>query len=120
MSFWLLLLVLVFDRIIPPGREPGFPKGSQWRPVLSSWGQYGLQSLPPDVEDYIDRLKAPLLIMQGASEPRVPAGEAIQVPLLVGDGVAGMALLVRRSAGRFDAPEHAAAAVRQLLGKATS
>ena len=55
--FWLLLLVLVFDRIIPPGREPGFPKGSQWRPVLSSWGQYGLRSLPPDVEDYIDRLK---------------------------------------------------------------
>ena len=57
MSFWLLLLVLVFDRIIPPGREPGFLKGSQWRPVLSSWGQYGLRSLPPDVEDYIDRLK---------------------------------------------------------------
>lgn len=52
-----VLLVLVFDRIIPPGREPGFLKGSQWRPVLSSWGQYGLRSLPPDVEDYIDRLK---------------------------------------------------------------
>jgi diguanylate cyclase (GGDEF)-like protein len=42
--------------------------------------------------------------------PGWPAGEAIQVPLLVGDGVAGVALLVRRSAGRFDAPEHAAAA----------
>jgi membrane protein required for colicin V production len=49
-----VLLVLVFDRIIPPGREPGFLKGSQWRPVLSSWGQYGLST---DVEDYIDRLK---------------------------------------------------------------
>src|SRR5689334_10164927 len=52
-----ILLVLVFDRIIPPGREPGFLKGSQWRPVLSSAGQYGLQALPPDVEEYIDRLK---------------------------------------------------------------
>jgi len=52
-----VLLVLVFDRMIPPGREPGFLKGSQWRPVLSSAAQYGLQSLPPEVEDYIDRLK---------------------------------------------------------------
>lgn len=52
-----VLLVLVFDRIIPPGREPAFLKGSQWRPVLSSAAQYGLQSLPPEAEDYIDRLK---------------------------------------------------------------
>ena len=28
---------------------------------------------------YIDRVKAPLLIVQGASDPRVPAGEAIQI-----------------------------------------
>jgi membrane protein required for colicin V production len=28
----------------PPGREPAFLKGSQWRPVLSSAAQYGLQS----------------------------------------------------------------------------
>jgi dipeptidyl aminopeptidase/acylaminoacyl peptidase len=28
---------------------------------------------------YVDRVKAPLLIMQGASDPRVPAGEAIQI-----------------------------------------
>ncbi len=28
---------------------------------------------------YIDRVNAPLLIMQGASDPRVPAGEAIQM-----------------------------------------
>jgi dipeptidyl aminopeptidase/acylaminoacyl peptidase len=28
---------------------------------------------------YVDRAKAPLLIMQGASDPRVPAGEAIQI-----------------------------------------
>ncbi|HEY6753776.1 MAG TPA: CvpA family protein [Pseudolabrys sp.] len=52
-----VLLVLIFDRAIPPGREPGFLKESQWRPVLSSAAQYGLQSLPPEVEDYIDRLK---------------------------------------------------------------
>jgi len=28
---------------------------------------------------YVDRARAPLLIMQGASDPRVPAGEAIQI-----------------------------------------
>jgi dipeptidyl aminopeptidase/acylaminoacyl peptidase len=28
---------------------------------------------------YVDRVKGPLLIMQGASDPRVPAGEAIQI-----------------------------------------
>jgi membrane protein required for colicin V production len=52
-----VVLVLVFDRIIPPGREPAFLKGSQWRPVLSQAGQQGLRALPPDVEAYIDRLK---------------------------------------------------------------
>ena len=52
-----VLLVLVFDRIIPPGREPAFLTGSQWRPVLSKAGQQGLQTLPPEVEAYIDRLK---------------------------------------------------------------
>ncbi|HKQ69392.1 MAG TPA: prolyl oligopeptidase family serine peptidase [Polyangiaceae bacterium] len=28
---------------------------------------------------YLDRMKAPLLILQGATDPRVPAGEAIQI-----------------------------------------
>jgi dipeptidyl aminopeptidase/acylaminoacyl peptidase len=28
---------------------------------------------------YVDRIKAPLLVMQGASDPRVPAGEAVQI-----------------------------------------
>jgi protease II len=28
---------------------------------------------------YIDRVKAPLLILQGATDPRVPAGEAVQI-----------------------------------------
>src|ERR1019366_4453027 len=52
-----VLIVPVFDRIIPPGREPGFLKGLQWRPALSRAGQQGLRSLPPEVEEYIDRLK---------------------------------------------------------------
>jgi membrane protein required for colicin V production len=52
-----IVLVLVFDRIIPPGREPAFLRGSQWRPALSRLGRQGLQSLPPDVEAYIDRMK---------------------------------------------------------------
>ena len=43
--------------MIPPGREAAFLRGSQWRPVLSSAAQYGIQSLPPEAEDYIDRLK---------------------------------------------------------------
>lgn len=28
---------------------------------------------------YVDRVKAPLLIEQGATDPRVPAGEAVQI-----------------------------------------
>ena len=52
-----IVLVLIFDRIIPPGREPVFLAGSQLRPILSAAGAQGLQSLPPEVVDYIDRLK---------------------------------------------------------------
>jgi membrane protein required for colicin V production len=52
-----VLMVVIFDRIIPADREPAFLKGSQWRPVLSQAGQKGLKSLPPDISDYIDRLK---------------------------------------------------------------
>src|SRR6187401_1489722 len=52
-----IMLVVIFDRVIPPGQEPAFLKGSQWRPVLSSAAQRGLQHLPPEIEAYIDRLK---------------------------------------------------------------
>ncbi|HZT27926.1 MAG TPA: CvpA family protein [Pseudolabrys sp.] len=52
-----VLLVLVFDRLIPTEREPEFLAGSTLRPLLSAAGQQGLQSLPPEVADYIDRLK---------------------------------------------------------------
>ncbi|MGH6665628.1 MAG: CvpA family protein [Pseudolabrys sp.] len=52
-----VLIVVIFDRIIPAGRDPAFLKGSQLRPILSQAGAAGLKSLPPDVADYIDRLK---------------------------------------------------------------
>ncbi|MGC2220717.1 MAG: hypothetical protein WA645_24100 [Pseudolabrys sp.] len=64
-----ILLVLVFDRIIPPGREPAFLKRSQWRPVLSSAAQYGLQSLPTAAENYIDRLSANAAFDRAACHP---------------------------------------------------
>jgi membrane protein required for colicin V production len=52
-----VLMVVIFDRIIPAGRQPAFLADSQLRPYLSAAGQKGLKSLPPDVADYIDRLK---------------------------------------------------------------
>ena len=52
-----VLMVLIFDRIIPPGHAPTFLTSSRLRPILSMAGQQGLRSLPPDVTDYIDRLK---------------------------------------------------------------
>lgn len=52
-----VLVVLVFDRVIPPDREPGFLSGSVLRPYLSAAAQTGLQSLPPDFDNYIERLK---------------------------------------------------------------
>ncbi len=52
-----VLIVMVFDRLIPPHREPAFLKGSKLRPVLSQAGAQGLRTLPPDVTEFIDRLK---------------------------------------------------------------
>jgi len=52
-----IVLVLIFDRIIPAGQEPAFLAGSKLRPILSAAGLQGLQSLPPDITDYIDRIK---------------------------------------------------------------
>jgi membrane protein required for colicin V production len=52
-----VLVVVIFDRIIPANREPAFLKESQLRPYLSAAGRAGLRALPPDVADYIDRLK---------------------------------------------------------------
>jgi membrane protein required for colicin V production len=50
-------LVLIFDQLVPPDRQPAFLTGSQLRPLLSVAGQRGFRSLPPDVAAYIDRLK---------------------------------------------------------------
>lgn len=52
-----VLVVVIFDRIIPADRQPQFLAQSQLRPYLSAAGQQGLQSLPPDIEAYIDRIK---------------------------------------------------------------
>jgi membrane protein required for colicin V production len=52
-----VLMVVIFDRIIPPGQEPAFLAGSQLRPILSQAGRAGLRSLPPEVTASIDRLK---------------------------------------------------------------
>jgi membrane protein required for colicin V production len=52
-----VLLVVVFDRIIPADLQPPFLADSRLRPYLSAAGQWGLKSLPPEVEAYIDRLK---------------------------------------------------------------
>ena len=50
-------LVLVFDQLVPAGRQPAFLNGSQLRPLLLEVGQKGFKSLPPDVAAMIDRLK---------------------------------------------------------------
>ena len=57
MLFLLLLLVLIFDRIIPADRQPEFLTTSKLRPILSMAAQQGLRSLPPEIADAIDRLK---------------------------------------------------------------
>jgi membrane protein required for colicin V production len=49
--------VLVFDRVIPLGREPAFLRGSQLRPLFSAAGQSGIKSLPPELSDLLDRLR---------------------------------------------------------------
>lgn len=52
-----VLMVLVFDRIIPFDRQPPFLTGSQLRPMLSKAGQAGVKAMPPEAADFIDNLK---------------------------------------------------------------
>lgn len=52
-----ITLVLIFDQLVPADRQPAFLIGSQLRPLLSTAGQKGFKSLPPDVAAYINRLK---------------------------------------------------------------
>ncbi len=50
-------LVMIFDQLVPPDRQPGYLAGSRLRPLLSAAGQTGFRSLPPEVAAAIDRLK---------------------------------------------------------------
>jgi membrane protein required for colicin V production len=55
--FLAVLLVLIFERIIPAGQQPSFLAGSQLRPLLSAAAAAGLRTLPPGVEAQIEKLK---------------------------------------------------------------
>jgi membrane protein required for colicin V production len=52
-----ITLVLVFDQLVPPDRQPATLVSSQLRPLLSQAGQRGFRSLPPELAAAIDRLK---------------------------------------------------------------
>jgi membrane protein required for colicin V production len=52
-----VLIVVIFDRLIPSDRQPGFLIGSKLVPYLSAAGQKGLQTLPPEIQASIDRIK---------------------------------------------------------------
>ncbi|MGE3989700.1 CvpA family protein [Pseudorhodoplanes sp.] len=52
-----VLMVLIFDRIIPPKQEPRWLAQSQLRPILAAAGETGMRTLPPDVIARIDRMK---------------------------------------------------------------
>ena len=52
-----VLVVVIFDRIIPANRQPGFLVQSKLRPYLSAAGQAGVKRLPPELADYIDQMK---------------------------------------------------------------
>jgi membrane protein required for colicin V production len=55
--FLAVLLVMIFERIIPPTSEPDWFKQSQARPYLSAAGSLGLRALPPQIAEMIDRFK---------------------------------------------------------------
>jgi membrane protein required for colicin V production len=52
-----ITLVVVFDHLVPPDRQPAYLTSSQLRPLLSQAGQRGFRSLPPELATAIDRLK---------------------------------------------------------------
>jgi membrane protein required for colicin V production len=52
-----VMMVLIFDQLIPANQEPAFLRGSQLKPVLSMAAQQGLKSLPPETTAFIDQLK---------------------------------------------------------------
>jgi membrane protein required for colicin V production len=52
-----VLIVVIFDRLIPVDRQPQFLAGSRLRPYLSAAGKAGMQSLPPEIDEYVDQLR---------------------------------------------------------------
>ena len=50
-------VVIVFDQLVPSDRQPFYLTGSRLRPIFSAAGRMGLNSLPPDITAYVDRLK---------------------------------------------------------------
>lgn len=52
-----VLMVLIFERIIPRKQEPGWFAQSQLRPILAAAGAQGVRKLPPSVLAQIDRMK---------------------------------------------------------------
>jgi dipeptidyl aminopeptidase/acylaminoacyl peptidase len=78
---------------------------------------------------YVDRVKAPLLLIQGLDDPRVPAGEAVQIQeALAGRGVPSQLILVEgeghgsaRRAGQAVMLGHTLRFLEeQLLGKTSA
>jgi membrane protein required for colicin V production len=52
-----VLMVMIFERIIPAASEPDWFKQSQVRPYLSAAGAEGLRALPPQVNETIEKLR---------------------------------------------------------------
>jgi membrane protein required for colicin V production len=57
LGLFAVLIVVIFDRVIPADRQPQFLANSRLRPYLSAAGQTGLRSLPPEIDDYIGQLR---------------------------------------------------------------
>jgi membrane protein required for colicin V production len=52
-----ITVVLIFDQLVPTNLQPAFMTGSRLRPMLSTAGQLGVRSLPPELTATIDRLR---------------------------------------------------------------
>lgn len=52
-----VLMVLIFERIIPAKQRPSWLAQSQLRPILAAAGEQGVRTLPPEVAAQIDRMK---------------------------------------------------------------
>ena len=52
-----ITLVLIFDQLVPANLQPAFMADPRLRPLLSTAGQMGIKSLPPELTAAIDRLK---------------------------------------------------------------